>query len=89
MGGRRRTRVRQKTVHWGEINVSADEDVDGQALSKASTSKAKGKQKAVAKSSGVRISKKGKLGLITEMPLDVLYEVSPPFFLSAVGEPWG
>jgi hypothetical protein len=79
MVGRRRTRAKQKTFLWSdssEIDLSADEDANTQAP-KASTSKARGKQKAVAKSSAVRITKKGKLGMITEMPLDVMYEVNP------------
>jgi hypothetical protein len=81
MVGRRRTRAKQKTFHWSDSSeISTDEDADVQ-VPRASTSKTRGKQKAVAKSSGVRITKKGKLGMIAEMPLDVLYEVglSSPF----------
>ena len=84
MVGRRRARARRKTPHWSdssEVEVSTDEDADAQ-MPKASTSKARGKQKAVVKPPAVRITKKGKLGLITEMPLDVLYEVSPPLLFS-------
>ena len=90
MVGRRRTRVKQRTFHLSdssELDVSTDEDASVEA-SQASTSKARGKQKAVAKSSNVRITKKGKLGMIAEMPLDVLYEVSsssPSFGLNAAG----
>lgn len=81
---RRRARTKQKNFHWSdssEVEISTDEDADVQ-VPKASTSKARGKQKAAVKPSSVRITKKGKLGLITEVPLDVLYEVglsSPPF----------
>lgn len=80
MVGRRRTRARKKVFRWSdssEADTSTDEDMDIQ-VPKASTSKVRGKQKVVAKSSSVRITKKGKLGLIMEMPLDVLYEVGPP-----------
>lgn len=84
MAGRRRTRAKQKSFHWSdssEPDISTDEDANVQ-VPEASTSRARGKQKAVAKPSGVRITKKGKLGMIAEMPLDVLYEVShssPPY----------
>jgi len=83
MVGRRRTRAKKKAFHWSdssEPDISTDEDANVQ-VPEASTSKARGKQKAAAKPSGVRITKKGKLGMIAEMPLDVLYEVnlsSPP-----------
>ena len=59
------------------MDTSADEDVEALHCPQEFTSAGKGKQKAVAKSHHVRITKKGKLGMITEMPLDVLYEVSP------------
>jgi len=83
MTSRRRTRAQQNAPHSSdssEGDTSSDEDANVQAP-KAPTTKARGKQKAVVKSSGVRIKKRGKLGLISEMPLDVLYEVdpSPPF----------
>ena len=73
-----------KCPHWSDSSgedISADEDANVQAP-KASTSEARGKQKAVVKPSGVRITKRGKLGLISEMPLDVLYEIDPfpPFY---------
>jgi len=83
MVGRRRTRAKQTNFRWSdssEIDTSSDEDANIQ-VPEASTTKARGKQKAIAKSSGARITKKGKLGMITEIPLDVLYEVgfsSPP-----------
>ena len=83
MVSRRRTRAKQNTPHWSDSSeggASTDEDEDAQAP-KASTSKAKGKRKVVVKSSGVRITKRGKLGLISEMPLDVLYEVIASPFL--------
>lgn len=87
MVGRRRTRAKQKAFHLSdssELDASTDEDADV-GVPQASTRKARGKQKAVAKSSGVRITKKGKLGMIAEMPLDVLYEVSSssPFMNAA------
>ena len=83
MVSHRRTRAKQKAPSLSdpsEEEVSTDEDANVQAP-KGSMSKARGKQKAAVKSSGVRLKKKGKLGLILEMPLDVLYEVnhSPPF----------
>ena len=79
MVSRRSRRARQAPVHFSDSSeggASADEDANVE-VPKASTSKVRGKQKAVVKSSGVRITKKGKLGLILEMPLDVLYEVNP------------
>ena len=90
MVSRRRTRTKQKTIRWsdsGESDTGTDEHANVEAL-QTSTSKVRGKQKAVAKPSNVRITKKGKLGMIAEMPLDVLYEVSPSFpllSLNAVG----
>jgi len=83
MVGRRRTRVKRRTFHLSdiELDVSSDEDANIE-VPQASTSMAKGKQKAVTKSSNVRITKKGKLGMIAEMPLDVLYEVSSSSLLS-------
>jgi len=79
MAGRRSVRVKQKARHGSdssEIGVGTDEDANVQ-VPKASTSKVRGKQRAVVKTSGVRTTKKRKLGLISEMPLDVLYEVGP------------
>lgn len=85
MVGRRRTRVKRRTFHLSEIelDVSSDEDANVE-VPQASTSMAKGKQKAVTKSPHVRITKKGKLGMIAEMPLDVLYEVSSSSLLSVL-----
>lgn len=85
MVGRRRTRVKRRTFHLSdiELDVSSDEDANVE-VPQASTSMAKGKQKAVTKSPHVRITKKGKLGMIAEMPLDVLYEVSSSSLLSVL-----
>jgi len=89
MVGRRRTRTKQKTFHLSdssESDDSTDEDANV-GVTQASTSKARGKQKAVTKPSSVRITKRGKLGMIAEMPLDVMYEVSSsyPFSLNTAG----
>jgi hypothetical protein len=90
MVGRRRTRAKQKTFHLSD-NSDSDVSTDGDAnvkVPQASMCKARGKQKAVAKSSNIRITKRGKLGMIAEMPLDVLYEVgssSHPFCMNAAG----
>lgn len=75
MVGRRRSLAKKKVITWSDLEFSSDEDANAE-VPEASTSKARGKQKAGAKPSGARITKKGKLGMITEMPLDVLYEVS-------------
>jgi len=83
MVGRRRTRVKRRTFYFTDSELSALSDEDANVeVPQASTSKAKGKQKAGTKSSNIRITKKGKLGMIVEMPLDVLYEVSSSYLLS-------
>lgn len=76
MVSRRRTRTRRPAPQWSDSSEEGDEDANAQ-VPKAPTSKVKGKQKAVVKSSAARNTKRGKLGLISEMPLDVLYEVDP------------
>ena len=76
MAGRRRARAKKKVYYWSDLGFTSDEDENAE-VPEASTSKARSEQKAVAKPFSVRITKKGKLGMITEMPLDVLYEVSP------------
>jgi hypothetical protein len=84
MAGRRRARAKRKTFRLSDssdVGFTSDEDANI-PMPRASTSNARGKQKAVAKSSGVRITKRGKLGMIAEMPLDVLYEVGPSLPLS-------
>jgi hypothetical protein len=76
MVGRRHARVKRKVYRWSDIGVdsSSDEDANVQ-VPEASTSGVRGKQKVATKRSSVRVTKKGKLGMIAEMPLDVLYEV--------------
>ena len=84
MVGRRRGRAKQKFFHWNdlsEMDTSTDEDANVDVPHVSST-KGKGKQKG---KSTVRITKKGKLGMISEMPLDVLYEVRSVLLISHHG----
>ena len=83
---RRRARIKRRIYHWSDLGIDSDSDEDANAeVPEASTSEVRGKQTVATKRSSVRITKRGKLGMISEMPLDVLYEVGPFFRLECSG----